>query len=81
MPTVSTSAPLGAVYLVTIAVAEPGVWNAPLPWIRLPVTGEPASVLTPAGSRPLATRESHSQPTSVWPMFTEVLGASASRPV
>ena len=41
---------------------------APLFWIRSPVTGEADSVLTPAGSRPLATRASHSQPTRFWPI-------------
>ena len=46
-------------------VAVPGVVNAPLFWIRSPVTGEPARSATPAGSWPFATRAFHSQPTSV----------------
>ena len=81
VPAVTTRAPLGAVYFAMCEMVEPGVWNAPLPWIRLPVTGELASVFTPAGSRPFATRASHSQPTIDEPMDVEVPGRCVSRPV
>ena len=47
---------------------------APLFWISSPVTGDAESVLTPAGSQPLPTRASHSQPTRVWPIEVRAAG-------
>src|SRR5947209_1638688 len=75
VPVVSTSAPLGAVYLTIETVVEPAIWLCPLPWMRLPVTGEDESVFTPAGSKPFATRASHSQPIRLLPMDVDVPGA------
>src|SRR4051794_1505566 len=49
--------------MVDICVVAPGTFVAPLPWAMPPSTGVDASVVTPAGSSPLATRLSHSQPT------------------
>jgi len=40
-------------------------------WIRFPLTADAESVFTRAGSNPLATRASHSQPTSEVPMFVD----------
>ena len=71
-PVAKTSAPLGAVYFVTVAFAEPAIRFAPLFWISSPVTGELASVMTPAGSEPLLTRASHSQPTMPLPSVVDV---------
>src|SRR4029078_7147571 len=41
----------------------------------LPPAGEAATVFTPAGSKPFATRESHSQPTSELPTAVDVPAA------
>ncbi len=83
VPVATTSAPLGAVYFTidVVAVAVNGVKDAPFPWISSPVTGDPESVFTPAGSKPLLTRASHSQPTRFCPRVVEVPGACAESAV
>src|SRR4051812_9879964 len=68
------------VYFVTFEFVEPDA-VVPFGWIRLPVTGDVASVLMPAGSCPLPTRASHSQPIRPVPRVVEVPGAWVSRPV
>ena len=81
VPVVTTSAPLAAVYLTIEVLVEPGIVLAPLFWISSPVTGVLESVLTPAGSRPLLTRASHSQPLRVDPNVVEPPGGCAERAV
>src|SRR6478735_3531919 len=81
VPVVTTVAPLAALYLTMVDTVEPGVWFCPKFWIRLPVTGDAASVLVPPGSAPFVARASHAQPTMFEPIETDVPGASVSRPV
>src|SRR5439155_2578224 len=81
LPVSKTVAPLAARYFVTLAVVEPGISFAPLPWTRLPLTDEPARVFTPEGSCPLPTRASHSQPRRPVPIVVDVPAGWVARPV